>query len=225
MSTQDNARVSLARATFSRDRRILKTQPEDARRPRVARQLVATLRPGAFVRNLRTFYSDRVAWPGTVAIVAVLVYGGGAAMFWYHSIYLGEGGPPISPWLHWILDSTAGLLGLTVPILLILPLAAATGTAGGATVRSGPFAAITGTLLATVTAPGPFVHDALVGRGTWLAARVTHWFGTGHEPTGRPPDLSIPLRMLQQIAFGIPLYAVLAWVTLGLIRWTAALRH
>ena len=224
MSTQDIARVSLARATFSRDRRILKTQPEDAVRPRVARQLVAGLRPGVFLRNLRTFYGDRIAWAGTVAVVAVLVYGGGAAMFWYHSIYLGEGGPPISPWLHWAIDSTAGLLGLTLPILVILPLAAA-GAWAGTTVRSGPFAAVTGTLLAVVTAPGPLVHDALVGRGTWLATQVTHWFGTGHNPTGTPPDLSPALRMVQQIAFGIPLYAVLAWITLWLVRWTLSLRH
>jgi hypothetical protein len=60
-----------------------------------------------------------------LALCAIaLTYGGGAAMFWFHAIELGEGGPAISPWPHWGLDSTAGFLGLTPLIAVIVPVAA-----------------------------------------------------------------------------------------------------
>lgn len=222
MSTQGYACVVSARATFSTDRRTVRTAPpESGRRQGLAGRLLAAMRPRAYFRLLRSFYGERIGRIGTGVCVVVLVYGGGAAMFWFHSIHLGEGGPAISPWLHWIVDSTAGLLGLTAPIVLIVPLAAsvATRSPGLPTVRSGLFAGVTGTLLAVVTAPGPLIHDAFVGRGTWLAAQATRLFGNGHEATGTPPDLSPALRMLQQIAFAIPLYVSLTWLALWAVRF------
>jgi hypothetical protein len=186
--------------------------------PEVAQRLVGLLRPSTYVRVVRDFYRDQVGWLGALSCAVVLVYVGGAAMFWFHSIYLGEGGPAISPWLHWFVDSTAGLFGLTPPILLIVPVAAAAAR-GPTRVSAGWFGAITGTLLAVVTAPGPVFHDKLIGRGTWMAARITEWFGGGHyHPTGAALEHSIPARMLQQISFGIPLYVALTWFTLSIVR-------
>lgn len=39
--------------------------------------------------------------------------------------------------------------------------------------------AIGGILFALATAPGPIVHDHLVGRGTWLAGELTKLWGDG----------------------------------------------
>lgn len=83
-----------------------------------------TARLGPGVAVVRAFYSNRRAWLALLVSAVILTYGGGAVLFWFHAIYLGEGGPAISPWLHWVLDSTAGFVGLTPPITVILPLAA-----------------------------------------------------------------------------------------------------
>jgi hypothetical protein len=209
-----------ARATFSSrpPKHGKRERHHVADAPDVVRRLIRMLDPGTFARVVRDFYRDRVGWLGSFGFAVVLVYVGGAAMFWFHSLYLGEGGPAISPWVHWLLDSTAGLFGLTLPILLIVPVAAAAAR-GPTRVSAGWFGAITGTLLAVVTSPGPILHDKLIGRGTWLAAQIVEWFGTSHHhASGRPQDLSIPVRMLQQIAFGTPLYVLLAWITLFMLR-------
>jgi hypothetical protein len=71
------------------------------------------------------YYRDRLARRALIVCALALAYGGGAVMFWVHAVYLGEKGPAISPYLHWALDSTAGFIGLTPPLAVILPLAAA----------------------------------------------------------------------------------------------------
>lgn len=147
-------------------------------------------------------------------------------MFWYHSYMLGEGGPAISPYLHWFIDSTVGLVGLTPVLFVILPIAAraawdaapaqahdGSGNLVKGSVRPVSFMAAGGILFALATAPGPIVHDNLVGRGTWLAARITDLWGDGRPLTPHhryPPITSV----LTQEAFGLPLYPAIIGVLL-----------
>jgi hypothetical protein len=165
---------------------------------------------------LRTFYEEHRAWRGLLVASLILTYGGGAVMFWFHAIYLGEGGPAISPWHHWLLDSTAGFIGLTPVIAIIVPFAAAISSRNDPRTNHLMFAIVAGVLLAFVTAPAPILHDHLIGRGTWLAERVTHLLGHHHVATGEPQELPVPLEMGEQVAAGIPTY-----VTLMGLSWLA----
>ena len=173
-----------------------------------------------------SFYADRLGWVALAVAAVVLTYGGGAAMFWFHAIYLGEGGPRISPWLHWSLDSTAGFVGLTPPIALILPVAAwLSAPANGSINPAGSrrpfrFALIGGILLALVAAPGPILHDNLIGRGTWLADEITERWG-GHEyyhSVGVPYHAPVSVKIGQQIAAGVVIYVSLLWTVVHLLR-------
>ncbi|HEY3144095.1 MAG TPA: hypothetical protein VGJ86_23390 [Acidimicrobiales bacterium] len=78
-------------------------------------------------------------------------------------------------------------------------------------------ALIGGSILGLVTGPAPLMHDKLVGRGTWVAAQVTHTLGHGHHATGQPQQLSTMLRIIQQVGAGIPIYVALLWISLVLI--------
>lgn len=176
---------------------------------------------------LREFYADPLAWAGLAVCTLVLTYGGGAILFWFHAIYLGEGGPAISPYLHWALDSTAGFLGLTPAIGLIIPIAAWTAMTpgpGGARlgrVRPIRFAFVGGVLLALVTAPGPLIHDNFLARGTWLGEHITHlWGGPQYVSTHVHHEVEAnPLfEMGQQVVAGIPTYVPLTFVALMLAR-------
>jgi hypothetical protein len=148
-------------------------------------------------------------------------------MFWFHAIYLGEGGPSISPYLHWALDSTAGFLGLTPAIAVIIPLAAWTamepGTDGArlGRVRAVRFALVGGVLLAVVTAPAPLFHDNFLARGTWLGEHITSMWGGPqyasahvHQEVGASPLFE----MGQQVVAGIPTYVPLMFVGLFSVR-------
>jgi hypothetical protein len=175
---------------------------------------------------VRGFYAEPVGWVALGVCTVLLTYGGGAVMFWFHAIYLGEGGPAISPWLHWLLDSTAGFLGLTPAIALILPVAAWLGTPstdGAAGVPGDPTALarcalVGGGVLALVTAPAPLLHDALIGRGTPLADRITHLWGHGFEATGERQDVSAVVEMAQQVTVGVPTYVLLLGLGLFVVR-------
>lgn len=187
------------------------------------------------LKLVREFYRQPFAWLLLVVTDLALVYGGGAAMFWYHSYFLGEGGPAISPYLHWFVDSTAGLVGLSPVLFVILPIAAraawdaaprpedgtnapdGTRTTGGkdgtkyvarGSVRPVSFMAVGGILFALATAPGPIVHDRLVGRGTWLAGEITRLWGDG-RPLPPHHELTPTAAILTQEAFGLPLYLAL----------------
>lgn len=196
---------------------------------RVLRRLVIGLWPRVLAQIVRSFYADRLGSVALLMCAVILTYGGGAAMFWFHAIYLGEGGPAISPWLHWALDSTAGFIGLTPPISIILPVAAwVTAPASGSINPAGSrrpirFAVIGGVLLALVAAPGPVLHDTFLGRGTWLADQITEWWGGHeyHEWTGTPQEASIPVKIGQQIAAGALIYVCLMWIAVCLLRWLA----
>jgi len=173
--------------------------------------------------TVRTFYAEHRGWRAVLVASLILGYAGGAVMFWFHAIYLGEGGPAISPWHHWLLDSTAGFLALSPAIALILPVAYwfATSRPDGlptGRVNVARFAVVGGVLLAFVTAPAPILHDELIGRGTWLAGQVTDLLGHHHVVTGSEQEVPEIMEMVQQVAIGIPTYVSLMAVTLLAIR-------
>jgi hypothetical protein len=134
---------------------------------------------------------------------------------------------------HWTLDSTLGFVGLAPLVAVVVPVAAwlVGAEADGEAVPALPYAVVGGTLFGLATAPAPIVHDLLVGRGTWLANRVTELLGApgaiGHHVHGDtvPRSLSIAL----QVAVGIPTYILLLWLALQLVhsgvRQREALRH
>lgn len=184
-----------------------------------ARQAVRYLRPAACLTMLREFYRDPLAWFGGLTSLLVLAYAGGAVMFVLHAVILGELGPAISPVAHWALDSTLGFVGLAPVVAVIVPIAAWL-VRDGEAIPAAPYAAVGGTLFGLATAPAPIVHDLLVGRGTWLASRVTEVLGgpvaVGHHAHGdsTPQVLSIAL----QVAVGIPTYTLLLWLALHLVH-------
>jgi hypothetical protein len=183
-------------------------------------------RPGDLIRRTIAayvgFYRDRLAWLALMISAVLLCYGGGAIMFWFHAVHLGEGGPAISPYAHWLLDSTLGFVGLVPPLFLFLPLA----TAGARALagKSAPhlvpwlYVAITGSLFAVITTPGPILHDRLVGRGTWVATQVTRLIGDPSAtltPTHHYPLLA---QLTQQLGAAFPVYIALTGVSVLIVR-------
>lgn len=166
------------------------------------------------------YYRDRLAWAALAATTLMLCYLGGAALFWVHAIYLDEPGPRIRPVLHYALDATAGLIGLTPPLALILPLAvwAARDRAGTAGVRPLRYALVGGGVFTLVTTGGPFAHDSLVARGTFIANHVTRLVGTAGAPAGPGTDIPLVESMAAQLVVGLPVYVLLMFVSLHLVR-------
>jgi hypothetical protein len=198
-----------------------------AARPAPARRLSAgDLRPRALVRAVITFYRDPLAWFGVFGTLLIIAYGGGAVLFILHAEVLGELGPSISPWAHWILDSTLGFVGFAPVVAVLVPLTAyVTGTVN-APVRTRPYATVAGILMTLAAAPGPIVHDLLVGRGTWLADRITALLGgaTGAvhvHGDGVPQSVSIAF----QIVVGVPTYILLMAASLIVVRYAVVLRE
>ncbi|GAA0378939.1 hypothetical protein Acor_00190 [Acrocarpospora corrugata] len=193
-----------------------------------AGDLRALLNPRSVLAILRDFYSRRMAWAALLISALLLAYGGGAVMFWYHAIYLGEGGPAISHWLHWLLDSSAGFVGLIPAIAVILPLAGwVAARVQDDQLRKTLYVVTGGVAFALVTAPGPFLHDALVGRGTWVASQVTSWWGDGRAPLPPAEQVGVVAEVARQVALGVPLYIVTMAVALVAVRavvqlWRAA---
>jgi hypothetical protein len=182
----------------------------------------------AAVRGLVDYYRRRTAWLSLVVTSIALCYVGGAAMFWFHAVALNEGGPAISWYAHWLLDSTVGFIALTPALFLILPFAtwAAVHLAGERVGRRPLFyVAITGFLFALLTVPGPLVHDLLVARGTWLANTATQLIGDPSRVL--PPGHQYPLAadLTSQFGFGVPTYVLMAAVALGIVRWITGRRQ
>lgn len=167
---------------------------------------------------IRVFYSDRIAYAIVLLCGVVVGYAGGAVMFWFHSIYLNEGGPAISPWLHWFIDSTVGFLALTPVLAVVLPAAAWLTAKGERRTGSLRYAVVAGTLLALIAMPAPIIHDEFIGRGTWMAAQITDLWGQGHHPTGRAREVSVVVALQQQLAAGIPIYVAVLWLTVAVSR-------
>ena len=194
---------------------------------------IGRLRPGVLarraVREYASFYRDRLAWVALGTTTVALCYVGGAIMFWFHSIRLGEGGPAISWYAHWLLDSTFAFVGLTPVLFVLLPLAtwAARALAGPSAPHLVPwlYAVICGSLFALATTPGPLAHDLLIGRGTWIATQVTRAIG---DPTATlTPAHPYPVlaKLTQQLGAGIPVYVMLTAVSVMVIRGLVTARQ
>jgi hypothetical protein len=183
-------------------------------------RLLTVLRPRTYLEIFLGFYSDRAARLALIVSSLILAYGGGAIMFWFHAIYLQEGGPAISNTTHWLLDSTVGFIGLTPAIALMLPVTAwiATDPAQPFRVRPAWYAIVGGTMFAFITAPGPLLHNALVGRGTWIADQATAAWGTGQVPVGTPRHFPPLQDMTMQVLAGLPTYIPLMLLCLLVVR-------
>lgn len=162
------------------------------------------------------YYRRPSAWLGIGVTALIMIYIGGLPMFWFHSILLGEGGPAISPALHWFIDSTAGL-ALAPILFVLLPYATRFATAAPGAIASYRFALFGGGLFALFTGPGPWLHNTFVGRGTWLADQVTRLWG---DDRSLPPFVEVPIAMSMalQVAFGLPVYVALMWLVFHILR-------
>lgn len=177
-----------------------------------------SLRPTAVAKLVFQYYRQPASWSVLVIASLVMIYLGGAAMFWFHAIYLGEGGPAISPVLHWFMDSTAAL-ALTPVLFVVLPLASRYAMVSHRDLSPHRFALFSGAVFAVMTIPGPFIHNTFLGRGTWLADKVTRLWGDGQAVQ---PYTQYPFAMeaLLQVAFGLPLYIALMWALFYSTRTT-----
>lgn len=154
---------------------------------------------------LQTHYSSRPHRAELAVSSLALCFGGGAVMFWFHGIYRGESGPAISHGSHWLLDSTLGFVALT-PVLAVL-LLVTRNLVAHPLLRP----LLLGTLFAVLTAPGPLLHDALVGGGTTLADVAVLVFGEAPEVV---PDHAVShsaaSKVMLQLAVGLPAYLAMA---------------
>jgi hypothetical protein len=186
-------------------------------------------RPGTVVSWYVTYYRDPLAWLALAVTSVLLCYVGGAVMFWFHAVRLGEGGPAISWYAHWLLDSTFAFVGLTPALFVLLPLAsaAARSLAGESVPRLVPwlYAAICGSLFAAVTIPGPLAHDQIVGRGTWVADQVTRAIGDPSATLTPAAEYPVLAQLTQQFGAGIPVYIVLTAVSVLVVRALVAARR
>lgn len=177
--------------------------------------------PPLSVRAYVDFYRDPASRLALLVTALTVCYVGGLAMFWFHSIYLDEGGPAISWVVHWLLDSSFAFVALTPALAVIMPFAVwVARTVAPASKHTIPwlYAAVAGTAFALVTTPGPIAHDLLVGRGTWVADRVTLALGDPSSPLPPAADYPPLAAMAQQLGAGVPLYIALMVVTVFLLR-------
>jgi hypothetical protein len=202
--------------------------------PSSALALPPTLLTGGPITRLRAagntvlaFYRDPLAWLALVLSSLILCYLGGLVMFWYHAVQLGEGGPAISWYAHWMLDSTFGFVALTPALAVILPIAAGAAQTLAASRRTLPWlhTAIAGGLFALITTPGPIAHDLLVGRGTWVANQMTAMIGNRSQPLTPVRSYPTVVELAQQLGAGLPIYLSLMGLSMVLIRMLVSARH
>lgn len=160
----------------------------------------------AVVAELGEHYSVRRHRLELAVTAFTLCFVGGAAMFWFHALYRGEAGPEISHGSHWFLDSTLGLFALTPLLVVLLPLVARL-------VRQTWLRPLlVGAVFALATAPGPLLHDLLVGGGTPLADLAVLVFG--HQEYASQATAVVQhsalSKVLGQLAVGGPVYVLLA---------------
>lgn len=190
------------------------------------RDAVARTGKGA-ARGVRAFYSRPLGWLALFVTSAVLAYGGGGVMFWFHAIYRGEAGPPINDWAHWFFDSSLGFVALTPALFLILP--AALWAVNRAGLRTGPLKAgfyvgTVGVLFGVATGPGPFIHNTLVGRDAPLGRLAVDIFGRDPQVAARVAHTHSTLsEMVLQVVIGVPVYIATGLLALSLVR--ALARH
>jgi hypothetical protein len=176
-----------------------------------------------------SFYADRLGWSALLLTSFLLTYGGGAVMFWLHAIYRGERGPAINNWSHWLLDSTLGFVALTPVLFLVLPggLWILARGDGSRRLALWSYAVLVGAMFTFVTGPGPLLHNAIAGQGTWLADLATTVFGHDAEIAERNMHAMTHSHLsegLLQIALGLPVYVGLAWLALGIVKTIAGRR-
>jgi hypothetical protein len=193
------------------------------------RRLPNPFRVREVLTSLVDYYRDPLAWLVVGLTSFVMCYVGGAAMFWYHAVHLGEGGPAISWYAHWLLDSTVGFVALTPAVVVILPLTSwvAQSLAGDDRKMRWLYAGLSGVSFGLITIPGPLMHNFLVGRGTWIANQVTQLIGNPDALAKPSIHYSGPELMAQQFRGGLPVYILLSVLTLWGIRGivAAAYRH
>ena len=183
-------------------------------------ELVATRRAAA--RGLRAFYSRPIGWLALAVTSGFLAYGGGGVMFWFHAIYRGEDGPPINHWWHWLFDSSLGIVALTPALFFILP--AALWAMRRAGFRMGPklaagYVVMVGVLFGVVTGPGPFLHNALVGREGPLGRLAVRLFGIDPSVAHVHAQVHSTLsESLWQVAIGGPVYVMAGLLALVVVR-------
>lgn len=185
-------------------------------------------RVSAAAQAIRAFYSRPVAWLALFVTSAVLAYGGGGAMFWFHAIYRGEDGPPINDWYHWLFDSTLGFVALTPALFFIMPAALATIRMLEGRLerpRALVYTVLVGVAFGVVTGPGPLLHNALVGREAPLGRLATEVFGRDPDVAARVAgEHSALSEVLLQVAVGVPVYVAAGLLALGLVRLLASWR-
>ena len=176
----------------------------------------------AAMQGIRAFYSRPLGWLALFVTSAILAYGGGGAMFWFHAIYRGEEGPPINDWWHWFFDSSLGFLALTPALFLILPLALAGVHAArlqGRRYAIAAYVVLVGVAFGVVTGPGPILHDTLVGRDAPLGKLAVDVFGRDPAVAARAAEEhSLLSDVLLQVAVGVPVYIAAGLIALGLVR-------
>jgi hypothetical protein len=175
------------------------------------------------------FYQHRLSYLALIVTSLMLCYVGGGAMFWFHAVELGEGGPAISWYAHWMLDSTFGFIALTPALAVIIPLAAwvAGEIGGGLRPRLLPwlYAVVAGAFFAVVTIPGPLAHNLIVGRGTWIANEATSLVGDPSQPLTPVSDYPVLAALTQQLGAAVPIYLGLSLVSVLLIRRLVGMRQ
>ena len=177
----------------------------------------------AAAQGIRAFYSRPIGWVALIVTSISLAYVGGGAMYWFHAIYRGEQGPPINDWYHWLFDSSLGFAALTPVLFFILPGALwALGRAriAAAWLKAGAYVILVGVLFGVVTGPGPLLHNALVGRDTFLGRLAVDVFGRdpGVAARNAAADHSELVEVLLQVIVGVPVYIVAGLLALLVVR-------
>ncbi|MGH9166095.1 MAG: hypothetical protein ACRDZW_11390 [Acidimicrobiales bacterium] len=175
----------------------------------------------ALVQAVVGFYRRPVAWAALLVSSALLSFGGGAVMFWFHAVFRGEQGPAIGDLHHWLLDSSLGFVALTPVLAVILPFgvwaAGASQGRRGLRIYVGAVAA----LFTLTTGPGPFLHNLVAGSGTPLAWVATDLFG--HDATVAARNMHVHDRSplaegALQILVGFPVYVAATALALLAVR-------
>ncbi|MFI6094856.1 hypothetical protein ACIA8G_04840 [Lentzea sp. NPDC051213] len=164
--------------------------------------------------TFKAYYADPIAWVALLITSVLLCYGGGAAMFYVHSIHFREGGPAVSPYVHWALDSTFGWFGLTPVLAVLIPFAIR--LCRGMPVWA--FVLAVGFLFAIITTPGPLAHDLIVARGTPIANVITQLLGDPSIVLQPPMHYTALEKMTHQLVAGLPAYVTLSAISYALVR-------
>jgi hypothetical protein len=169
-------------------------------------------------RTFLDFYRQPYALLTLLVTSVMLCYVGGAVLFYVHSIYYREGGPAISPLLHWALDSSFAFVALTPALALIIPIAAWVADRVQRFATAAYVVAVAA-LFSVVTTPGPLGHDLIVARDTPLAKAVTQAFGDPSQSMPPPADYTILEKIGHQVLAGPPTYLVASAASFLLIGW------